>query len=40
MSRELETNERARTDLRLTGETQTKNEALAEAGINRKTAHR
>jgi hypothetical protein len=40
LSRELEKNERARTDLRLNGETQTKSEQLTASGISRATAHR
>lgn len=40
ISRELETHERARTDLRSSGETQTKSAVLKEAGIAKVTAHR
>ncbi len=38
--RELETNERGRTDLRPTSETQTKEKAIADAGLSKSTAHR
>lgn len=38
--RELETNERARTDLRPSGETQTKERAIAEAGLSKSEAYR
>ena len=40
LSAALETNERARVDLRLNGETQTKTQALADAGISKPTANR
>jgi hypothetical protein len=40
LSRELETNERVRTDLRDTSDVQTKTETLEAAGINIRTAER
>jgi hypothetical protein len=40
LSRELETLERARTDLRGTGDAQTKTAAIADAGIGIRTAQR
>ncbi len=38
--RELDTNERARTDLRPSGETQTKTRAIADAGLSKSEAYR